>query len=346
MIDLPAIPPFDEQTAAWAAARQRELTKPAGALGRLEDLSVQLAGITAQERPKVERKAIILMAADHGVAQEGVSAYPAQVTRQMAANIAAGGAAVSVLARQAGARVVAVDIGIAGDTGAIEGLLQCKVAPGSKNMREGPALSRAQVEQAINVGLRVLRGQAEQGLDIVALGEMGIGNTTPAAALTAVFTAAPVEQVTGRGTGLDDAGLAHKMDVIKRSIRINRPDADDALDVLSKVGGLDIAGLVGVIIGAASLRLPVVVDGFISAAAALAAVKLMPQVRPYLIASHRSVEAGHDVICKYMGFEPLLDLNMRLGEGSGAVLALHLVEAAARILNEMSTFSDAGVSQK
>jgi nicotinate-nucleotide--dimethylbenzimidazole phosphoribosyltransferase len=264
----------------------------------------------------------------------------------MAANIASGGAAVSVLARQAGARVVVVDIGIMGDTGAIEGLLQYKVAPGSQNMRKGPALTGAQVEQAINVGLRVLREQAEQGLDVVALGEMGIGNTTTAAALTAVFTAAPVERVTGRGTGLDDAGLARKMDVIKESICVNRPDADDALDVLSKVGGLDITGLVGIIIGAASLRLPVVVDGFISAAAALAAVKLLPQVRPYLIASHRSLEAGHDVICEYMGFEPLLDLNMRLGEGSGAVLALHLVEAAARILNEMSTFSDAGVSQK
>ena len=346
MIDLPVIPPFDEEAAKRAAARQRELTKPAGALGRLEDLSVQLAGITAQERPQFDRKAVILMAADHGVAREGVSAYPPQVTRQMAANIAGGGAAVSVLARQAGARVVAVDIGIAGDTRAIEGLLQYKVAPGSGNMREGPALTRTQVEQAINVGLRVVREQAEQGLDIVALGEMGIGNTTPAAALTAVFTGAPVEQVTGRGTGLDDAGLAHKMDVIKESIHVNQPDADDALDVLSKLGGLDIAGLVGVIIGAASLRLPVVVDGFISAAAALTAVRLLPQVRPNLIASHRSLEAGHDVICENMGFEPLLDLKMRLGEGSGAVLALHLVEAAARILNEMSTFSDAGVSQK
>jgi nicotinate-nucleotide--dimethylbenzimidazole phosphoribosyltransferase len=343
-MQLPAIPKFDQAAADKAVARQNQLTKPQGSLGRLENLSVLLAGMTGRERPRFARKAVIVMAADHGVALEGVSAYPVEVTAQMVENIARNGAAVSVLARQNQARVVIVDIGVARDISSLAGVLHRKVATGSANMLKGPAMTPAQAEKAIAVGMQVLDEQAAQGLDLVALGEMGIGNTTPASAITAVLTGLPVKEVTGRGTGLDDAGLQKKIGVIKAAIRLNRPDPADALDVLAKVGGLDIAGLTGVIIAAAARRIPVVVDGFISGAAALVAAGLLPEVKPYLIASHLSVEAGHTAICRKLELEPLLDLRMRLGEGSGAVLVFPIIEGAARILDEMATFEEAGVS--
>jgi len=342
---LPSIPKFDQAAAQKAAQRQDHLTKPQGSLGRLESLSVQLAGMTGRERPRFARKAVIVMAADHGVALEGVSAYPVEVTAQMVENIAHNGAAVSVLARQNQARVAVVDIGVAKDVSSLAGVLHRKVAAGSANMLKGPALTHAQAEQAIMVGMQVLDEQAARGLDLVALGEMGIGNPTPASAITAVLTGLPVKEVTGRGTGLDDAGLQNKIQVIEAAIRLNQPDPSNALDVLAKVGGLDIAGLTGVIIASAARRIPVVVDGFISGAAALLAAGLRPEVKPYLIASHLSVEAGHTAICKKLALEPLLDLRMRLGEGSGAVLAFPIIEGAARILDEMATFEEAGVSR-
>ena len=344
-MQFPEIPEIDTNAAEKAIERQERLTKPAGSLGRLESLSVQLAGITAKERPMFPRKAVILMAADHGVALEGISAYPSTVTAQMVANIINQGAAVNVLARQNNAHVLVVDVGVAQDLEGLPGVVHHKLAKGSQNMRKGPALSRAMTEEAINVGMQVLREQVQDGLDLVALGEMGIGNTTAAAAVGAVITGSPVEAMTGRGTGLDDAGLAHKVEVIREAIAVNHPNPKDALDVLAKVGGLDIAGLVGVIIAAAAARLPVVVDGYISAAAALAAVELVPEVKPYLIASHLSVERGHAILCDYLDLSPLLDLQLRLGEGSGAVLAFPIIESAARILNEMATFDEAGVSQ-
>ncbi len=342
---LPTIPAIDRVAAAKAAARQSQLTKPQGSLGRLEALSIQLAGMTGKERPRFPGKAVIVMASDHGVALEGVSAYPVEVTAQMVENIAHEGAAVSVLARQAGARVVVVDIGVAGDISHLTGILHHKVAAGSANMLKGPALTLAQAEQAITVGMQVLDEEVARGLDLVALGEMGIGNTTPASAITAVMCGQPVRDVTGRGTGLDDTGLAKKIKVIEAAIRLNNPNPQDALDVLAKVGGLDIAGLAGVIIAAAAKRIPVVVDGFISGAAALIAAGLLPDVKPYLIASHLSVEIGHAAICKKLELEPLLDLRMRLGEGSGAALSFSIIEGAARILDEMATFDEAGVSK-
>jgi nicotinate-nucleotide--dimethylbenzimidazole phosphoribosyltransferase len=344
-MNIPEIPSFDNVTANKAAERQKQLTKPQGSLGRLESLSVQLAGMTGRERPRFPRKAVIVMAADHGVALEGVSAYPVEVTAQMVENISRNGAAVSVLARQNQARVVVVDVGVAKDISRLPGVLHRKVASGSANMLKGAALTLEQAEAAIAVGMQVLEEQAAQGLDLVALGEMGIGNTTPASAITAVMTGLPVKDVTGRGTGLDDSGLENKIKVIEAAIRLNRPDPRNALDVLARVGGLDIAGLTGVILAAASRRIPVVVDGFISGAAALVAVGLLPEVKPYLIASHLSVEAGHAAICKKLELEPLLDLGMRLGEGSGAVLAFPIIEGAARILDEMATFEEARVSQ-
>lgn len=344
-MQFPEIPEFDSRAAERAAARQQRLTKPAGSLGRLESLSVQLAGITARERPVFPRKAVILMAADHGVTAEGISAYPSTVTAQMVANIANQGAAVNVLARQNDARVLVVDVGVAREIKNLSGVVHCKLAMGSQNMRRGPAMSREMAEAAIQVGMRVLDEQVAQGLDLAALGEMGIGNTTAAAAVGAALTGLPASRMTGRGTGLDDAGLAHKINVIEEALAVNHPNPKDALDVLAKVGGLDIAGLVGVIIAAAAARLPVLVDGYISAAAALVAVNLVPEVKPYLIASHLSVERGHAILCEVLELVPLLDLQLRLGEGSGAVLAMPIIDSAVGILNEMATFDEAGVSR-
>ncbi len=285
------------------------------------------------------------MAGDHGVTAEGVSAYPAAVTPQMVANFLRGGAAINVLARAAGARVVVVDVGVAADI-AGAGLVARKVAPGTRNLAEGPALTRAEALVAIEVGLDVLDEQAAAGLDLVALGEMGIGNTTAASALAAALTGLPAGAVTGHGTGVDDAGLARKVAVVGRALAVNRPDPSDPLDVLAKVGGLEIAGLVGVALGAAARRIPVVVDGFIAGAAALVAAELCPRARDYLIAAHVSAEAGHRAILARLGQRPLLDLDLRLGEGSGAALALPLIDAAARLLDEMATFGEAGVATK
>jgi nicotinate-nucleotide--dimethylbenzimidazole phosphoribosyltransferase len=345
-LNLPVIPPIDREAEAQARARQDTLTKPPGSLGRLEALSIQIAGITGAARPSLARKAVIIMAGDHGVTAEAVSAYPSAVTPQMVLNFAHGGAAINVLARQAGARVVVVDVGVAAEIPDGAGVLGRKVAWGTQNMAQGPALRRDQAEAAVQVGLEVVAAEIERGLDLVATGDMGIGNTTPSAAIVAALTRLPAAMVTGRGTGIDDAGLARKVAVIERALAINRPDPSDALDVLSKVGGLEIGGLAGVMIGAAAHRVPVLVDGFISGAAALIAVGLRPEIRPYLIAAHQSVEIGHRVILDHLGLQPLLDLNLRLGEGTGAALAFNLVEAAVRILNEMATFAEAGVSDK
>jgi nicotinate-nucleotide--dimethylbenzimidazole phosphoribosyltransferase len=345
-MNLPHIPDFDTATAAAAQTRQNRLTKPTGALGQLEDLSIRLAGITGNPRPKFEHKGVIVMAEDHGVAKEGVSAYPSEVTPQIVLNILRGGAAVNVLARLTGARVTVVDVGVAFDFDEAPGLVRRKVARGTRNMLVGPAMSIAEAEEAIQVGLDVVSGEIEKGLDLVATGEMGIGNTTASAAITAVLTGLPVAMVTGRGTGIDEDGLRRKIDVIERAIEVNTPNARDPLGVLAKVGGLEIAGLVGVILGAAVRRVPVVIDGFISSTAALVAFHLDPAVKPFLIASHQSVEVGQKAIWEQLGQKPLFDLGLRLGEGSGAVLAFHLIEAAVRILNEMATFGEAGVSDK
>jgi nicotinate-nucleotide--dimethylbenzimidazole phosphoribosyltransferase len=346
MLTLPAIPPVNLVAQTSARARQNLLTKPAGSLGQLEDLAVQLAAITGQLNPSLARKAIVVMAGDHGIAREGVSAFPAEVTPQMVMNFLHGGAAINVLARQAGARVIVVDVGVNADFDPLPGLERCKVARGTQNMVRGPALTRTQAEDAIAVGLKIVEQEVARGLDVIATGDMGIGNTTPSAAICAVLTGRPVAQVTGRGTGVDDAGLQRKVTLIERALEVNRPDRSDPLDVLSKVGGLEIAGLAGVIIGGAAQRLPVVMDGFISGAAALIATALVPEVKPYLIAAHQSVEIGHRAMLEHLGLRPLLNLNLRLGEGTGAALAFNLLDAALRILNEMATFAEAGVSDK
>jgi len=320
------------------------LTKPPGSLGRLEELAARLAGL-AGGAPRVERPHIFTFAADHGVVAEGVSAYPQIVTAQMVENFLRGGAAVNVLARQAGARVVVADFGVASPIGSSPELVACAIAPGTANLARGPAMTHAQALQALETGARLAEQALDAGADLLATGEMGIGNTTAASAIAAAITGALPERVTGRGTGVDDATLARKVDVVRRALAVNLPDARDGLEVLAKVGGFEIAGLVGVILAGAARRVPVVLDGFISGAAALVAVTLAPDARHALFASHRSAEPGHAVILDHLGLTPYLDLALRLGEGTGAALFIHLARAAALIWREMATFKSAGVSQ-
>lgn len=341
-----AIPPLDRGAMAAAQARQDQLTKPRGALGRLESLSIQLAGMTGQTVPRLAHKVVLVMAGDHGVAAEGVSAYPQSVTGQMVLNFLAGGAAINVLARQNNVRVVVADLGVAAPLPRRPDLVDAKIGAGTANLAHGPAMSREQAQRALQAGAELAAREIAAGLDILGVGEMGIGNTTPAAAVAAALTGQDPAQVVGRGTGLDDAALAHKVDIVRQALAANRPDPNDGLDLLAKVGGFEIGGLAGAMLAAAAQRRPVMVDGFITTAAAMIAVTLNPALKPYLIAAHRSAEPGHDAMLAWLGLEPLLDLGMRLGEGTGAVLGMGLADAAGRILAEMATFGEAGVDER
>ncbi|MDI6694982.1 MAG: nicotinate-nucleotide--dimethylbenzimidazole phosphoribosyltransferase [Anaerolineales bacterium] len=340
------IKPLDADAMQAARLRQDTLTKPIGSLGRLEELSIQTAGITGQAIPRLRDKCVLVMAGDHGVVAEGVSAYPHEVTPQMVLNFLRGGAAINVLARHVGARVVVVDMGVAVDLPDHPGLLKRKVAYGTRNIARGAAMSREHAIQALESGIDVVEMQIAQGMDLLATGDMGIGNTTPSAAIAAALSGDSAADIAGRGTGVDDAGLQRKIAVIERALAINRPDPQDGIDILAKVGGFEIGGLAGAILAAAAHRRPVVVDGFISTAAAMIAVSLAPQTRHYLIAAHTSMERGHHKMMEWLGVSPLLDLKMRLGEGTGAALAMSLVEAACKTLAEMATFGEAGVSEK
>jgi nicotinate-nucleotide--dimethylbenzimidazole phosphoribosyltransferase len=340
------IKPLDERAMAAARSRQDTLTKPQGSLGRLEELSIKLAGIQGKPLPQIRHKAIIVMAGDHGVVAEGVSNWPQEVTAQMVANFLRGGAGINVLARQIGARVVVVDMGVAAKLEAHPQLLSRKVAPGTQNMCLGPAMTEEEAVTSIESGIEVVGAELAKSLDIVGTGDMGIGNTTASSAICAAMTGEAVAEVTGRGTGITDEQLAHKIEVIKRALAVNHPDPQQPLDVLAKVGGFEIGGLVGVMLAGAAYRIPVVIDGFISGAAALIATALAPGLKDFLIPAHVSAEAGHRVLLRHLGLKPLLDLGMRLGEGTGAALGIFLAEAAARILAEMSTFAEAGVSEK
>ncbi len=339
--------PLDAAAIAAARARQDTLTKPQGSLGRLEELSAQLAGIQGQAIPEIRDKAIVTMAADHGVTAEGTSAYPQEVTAQMVLNFLGGGAGINVIAGQVGARVVVVDIGVVGPIEDGSGrLLSRKVMSGTRNMAAGPAMTMEEAVAAIETGIEIIAAEAEKGLDIVGTGDMGIGNTTASSAICSVMTGRPAAEVTGRGTGVDDGQLKHKITIIEKALAVNSPTPDRPLEVLAKVGGLEIGGLAGVMLGAAARRLPVVIDGFISGAAALIAAAMAPNLSGYLIAAHVSVEAGHRVLLDHLGLKPLLDLDLRLGEGTGAALGIFLSETSARILAEMATFGEAGVSEK
>ena len=338
---------LDSAAMREARARQDTLTKPSGSLGRLEELAIQLAGIARSAVPPLPRdKAVIVMAADHGVAAEGVSAYPQAVTAQMVLNFLRGGAAINVLARAAGARVVVVDIGVAGELPPHPELRICRLGPGTRNLLRGPAMRRSEAEAAIAMGAAVLEREAERGLDLVATGDMGIANTTAASAVVAALAGRPPAEVVGRGTGIDDATYARKVRIVEAALARHRLDAADPLGVLAAVGGFEIGGLAGVILAAAGRRIPVVLDGFISGAAALLAASLVPGCRPYLIAAHRSVEIGHRVVLDRLALRPLLELDLRLGEGTGAALAMSIVDAAIRTHREMATFAEAQVSAR
>lgn len=334
---------LDEKAMREARLRQDQLTKPQGSLGILEEISVRLAGIYKDPRPLPGSKTVIVMAADHGVAEEGVSLYPSEVTAQMVLNFLASGAAINVLSRHAGAEVRVVDIGVKSKVEGA-GLISRKVRPGTSNMALGPAMTREEAIKALEVGIEVAEEEIKRGAHVLAAGDMGIGNTTAASAVTACICEVDPREVTGRGTGIDDVILERKVETVRRALRTNRPDPSDPLDVLSKVGGLEIAGIAGVMLAAAAARRPVVVDGFISGAGALIAAELHPQAANFMIASHLSVEKGHAIILERLGLTPFIHANMRLGEGTGAALGFLIVDAALKILSEMATFEEAGVS--
>jgi len=340
------IRPIDQTWLSAARERQLTLTKPPNSLGRLEEIANRLAAIQRTATPIISKKRIYVVAGDHGVTIEGVSAYPRDVTRQMVDNFLRGGAAINVLGRSGGIEVRVVDAGVDADLSDRAELIHAKVVRGTANFALGPAMTRAAAEACLVKGIELAQAAASDGINLLGIGEMGIGNTTTASAITAVLFKCDPESVTGRGTGIDDAGLAHKIEVIRRAIEINKPQADDAIGILAKVGGAEIGVMAGIVLGAAAKHLPVVADGFISTSAAALALNLQPNVRDYLFIGHRSAERGHTALIESIGEQPLLDLSMRLGEGTGAALAMHVIEGAAKLLTEMATFADAGVSNK
>jgi len=336
-------------TEFFEIARERldKLTKPKGSLGRLEEFAQKIVAITGQKIPSVlSKKAIFTFAGDHGVVEEGISLYPKEVTEQMVHNFIKGGAGINVLARHAGADVVVVDIGVDCGFGQAESLLIKKVMRGTRNMRRGPAMERKEAEKCIDTGIYIALEYAEKGYKIFGTGDMGIGNTTASSAVAAVMTGKMVAEVTGRGTGISDETLQHKIRVIEDAIAFNKPDPKDPIDVLSKVGGTEIGGIAGLVLGAASRKIPVVIDGFISTAGAIIAYSIEPKVKDYMFAAHNSEEIGHKALLDSIGLVPILDLGLRLGEGTGAALAMLIIEAGLKIYTEMATFDEAGVSKE
>lgn len=348
---IEGIKPVDRKWIQKAQERTSQLVMPSRALGRLHEISEQLCGIRETLAPAINQKAILVMAGDHGVVEEGVSAYPQEVTPAMVQTFLAGGAGINAISRQVGADVWVVDMGVIADidtTGLKDAdrLIVQKVAKGTANFTKGPAMSRQDAETAVITGFQQAARLFEQGTDLLGTGDMGIGNTTPSAAIGAVLSGATLEEMVGRGTGVDDTGLARKRDVVRRGIEINKPVPEDGLDVLAKVGGFEIGGIAGAILAGAFHRRAVVVDGFISAAGALIAHALCPTAVDYIFAGHFSEEPGHRMMLAHLGLTPILDLGMRLGEGTGAALAMGIMEAAARMFKEVLTFEEAGVANK
>ncbi len=349
------IKPVNRDLYKIAEERLDNLTKPPKSLGRLEEFAKRLVAITENKNPILDKKVIFTFAGDHGVTEEGVSAYPKEVTAQMVFNFIRGGAGINVLARHAGADVVVVDIGVDYDfenMGAINELkgqsefISKRVVRGTKNFLKGPAMTRQEAIRCLEVGIEIANGYAGKGYKIFGTGDMGIGNTTPSSAIASLLTGKPVAEVTGKGTGITDESLKRKISVIERGIKLNNPDPNDAIDVLSKVGGAEIGGIAGLVIGAAANRIPVVIDGFISTAGALIAYSIEPRTRDYMFAAHNSVEIGHKAMLDRIGLKPILDLDLRLGEGTGAALAMLIIEAGLKIYKEMATFGEAGVSNE
>ncbi len=340
------IKPVDKEIMEEAQKRLDQLTKPHGSLGRLEELAKRVVGITGKPNPALNHKLIITMAGDHGVVEEGISAFPQEVTSQMVYNFLRGGAGINVLAKHVGAKVQVVDMGVATDLERSPELIIKKIGYGTRNFTEGLAMSPEEALQSIEAGIEIVEELSQNGLDILGVGDMGIGNTTPSSAIIAVFSGCRVRDVTGRGTGIENKVFDNKVKVIEKGLVVNKPNPEDPIDVLAKVGGFEIGGIAGSILAGAAMKIPVVIDGFISTAGALMATELAPLTKEYIIASHNSQEVGHKVMLERMGLRPLLDLDLRLGEGTGAALGISLVEAAIKILTEMATFADAGVSER
>ena len=340
------IRPVKTQFYELAQQRLDNLTKPPGSLGRLEEFARRLVAIYKTEMPEIPKKVVFTFAGDHGVAEDGVSAFPQEVTAQMVLNFIHGGAGINVLARHAGADVVVIDIGVNYDFDDLEGLVKRKVVNGTKNIAKGPAMTRDEAVRCVEVGRKLAQEYADKGYRLFATGEMGIANTTPSSAIAAVITGKPVSDVTGKGTGIDEIALKNKVRVITKAISVNHPDPRDGLDVLAKIGGAEIGGIAGLCLGAAEKGIPVVIDGFISTAGALIAYTLNPDVADYLFAAHYSVEKGHQSMLAHMKLQPILDLDLRLGEGTGAALAMTIIDAGLKIYREMATFSEAGISDQ
>jgi nicotinate-nucleotide--dimethylbenzimidazole phosphoribosyltransferase len=340
------IRPLDRSFEVEAQKRLDSLTKPQGSLGKLEELASRVAVIQRKIPPRLGRKLLFIFAADHGITEEGISAYPKEVTAQMTYNFLRGGAAINVLARHYGVEVEVIDVGVDHEFSNPAGLRNCKIRHGTRNFSRGPAMTRFEAMQSIETGFRLVEEVALENLFLLGAGEMGIGNTSSAAAILCALTGASPRDVAGRGTGIDDSTLRRKVAAIDRGLEVNRPDPKDPLDVLTKVGGLEIGAMMGVILGAAAFHIPMVLDGFISGAAALLAQRLCPSVQDFLFASHLSTETGHKLMLEALELAPVLDLALRLGEGTGACVLMGLTEAAAKILGEMATFESAGIEKK
>lgn len=350
---LKAVRTVDEKWYDIAQKHLDSLTKPPGSLGRLEEFARRLVAVTENDLIRMNKKAIFTFAGDHGITEEGVSAYPKEVTPQMVLNFIRGGAGINVLARHAGAEVVVIDIGVDYDFGNVRAIhelpLQAafvsrKVVKGTKNFSQGPAMTREETMRTIQVGFDLAEEYAERGYGMFGTGDMGIGNTTPSSAIAAVLTGKAVSEVTGKGTGISSESLRKKIEVIERGLTVNKPDPEDPVDVLAKVGGAEIGAITGLVLGAAAKRIPVVIDGFISTAGALIAYCLEPKTKDFMFAAHNSVEIGHKAMLEKIGLKPILDLDLRLGEGTGAALAMLMIEAGLKIYREMATFGEAGVS--
>ncbi len=343
---LARIKPVDLSLLAAAQAKLDNKTKPLGSLGRIEEFGRRVAAISGSMKPDLSKKVIYTFAGDHGVVAEGVSAFPKEVTPQMIFNFLNGGAGVNVLARHAGAEVRVVDMGVDFDFGILPGLIDRKIARGTKNLAKEPAMSRSEAVAALEAGIMLALDAKAEGVALLGTGDMGIGNTTPSSAIIAAFSGIPVRELTHRGTGINDEALEKKILAIEKGLTVNLPDPQDPIDVLAKVGGFEIAGIAGLVLGAAAAGIPVVIDGFISTAGALIASELHPSVKEYIFAAHKSVEIGHTYMLDRMNAEPILDLQLRLGEGTGAALAMMLIEAGAKVLGEMASFAEAGVSEQ
>lgn len=342
---LEKITPLDQAAMETAKERQNDLTKPLGSLGRLEDLSVQVAGIQGKGLPKIENKAIFTFAGDHHVVfEENIASAPMEITAQQVLNFATEGGAVNALARHCGARVVVTDVAVATEYPRPESVYNKWIASGAANIAKGPAMTEEQAVRAIEAGMEVVLQELDRGLDIIGVGEMGIGNTTPASAIYSLYTGKSPAEVTGPGAGIDEETITRKVAVIERALEVNSPNKDNPIEVLAKIGGYEIGAMTGAIIAAAANRIPVVVDGFISTAAALLAVQLNPIIDSYIILSHHSAERGYSHASGFLGRKPLLDLGMRLGEGTGSALGISIVEAAVKALCEIRTFTEAGVT--